>query len=342
MAPQGNPELETVCPVCAGTRAVQVFTIGRLQSPRGTKRMTFGPMTTVLCVKCGLLFRYPVATEAELESYYQSEYYQNYQGGVEVSLDRLAHAKERNRRRLNYLQMRIDFTGKRVLDAGCGRAILLDQLASTGQPIHLLGLEPSAAIVEWCRSQQYPFEVIHGTVSRFVESDNDLAKTDYDVVLLVGVLEHLSDPLKELRALRQLMSPAGIIYIYTVNEDPVTDWDPSERVSLVHVLYLTETTIEYLLAQAGFEIEHLESRGTGMHVFARPSAGLQSGIELSSQQVSTLLRRYRYSNSRPAQLKRASKRWLRYPLLFARRLAKWFLRLLWPAWYSQLRDKGLP
>jgi SAM-dependent methyltransferase len=304
--------------------------------------MAYGPMDTVLCADCGLLFRDPLASDTEIERYYQSDYYEKYQGGVDTSAEQLARVLDRNCRWLTYLRSRIDFQGKRVLDAGCGRAVLLKLLAETGEPAELLGLEPSAAIVDWCRQQNYPFEVVQGTVGSFVDEDPARSGAIFDVILFSGVLEHLSNPLRELRALRQLLAPTGLLYIYTHSEEPGADWNPVERISLVHVLYLTEATIRRLLGQAGFGVVRLEKRGTSMHVLVRPDNPVTTWPMLAPDNFVRLFRRYRHAASPFGRWQRTLKRWLSYPLALGRRLAKELLRNAWPTLYSPIITNRLP
>lgn len=327
--------IDTHCPLCSARAALPVFTSGRLYPPRPGAAMKYGPMTTVLCPTCGLVYRSPVASDEEIGRYYEQAYYEEYQRGESGRAAELSVAAQKNRRLLQYLEAQIDFGQKRVLDAGCGRALLLNEIATAGKATSVMGLEPSASMVAWCQQQGYPFEVVQGMLSEFVARQQAAGATlpSFDVILLVGVLEHLPNPRKELSALRQLMAPGGSLYIYTHNEEPTRDWDPRERISLVHVLYLTKPTIRRLLTQAGFEVTRLESRGTSMHAFAAPAAPQPVAEALTAEQGAALYGRYRASASRRAQAVRRLRRGLRAPLRLGRQLAKQLLR----PWLPRLR-----
>lgn len=302
--------------------------------------MRYGPMTTVLCTGCGLLYRFPVASDVEMTRYYEEEYYEEYQKARSGRMEDLSRSIQKNRMRLEYLQSHIDFRGKRILDAGCGRALLLSQLAATGQAADLIGLEPSTRMVAWCQTRGYPFDVIQGTISNLAEIKSaDKAFEPFDVVLLVGVLEHLPNPLRELTALRRVMAPDGMLYIYTHNEYPSVDWDPNERISLVHVLYLTEVTIRRLLAAVGFETVRLESHGTSMDTFARPGKMVPITPDLGQDQYYVLYDRYCHTMSRQALGVRRVRRELGSLVALPRRMAKWILRPWLPALRSYRRKR---
>jgi len=87
--------------------------------------------------------------------------------------------------------------------------------------------------------------------------------------LLVGVFEHFESPLNDLISIKKIMNEDGVLYLHTHDETPNLDWDPLERISLVHVQYFTPKTIKILLQKAGFRIINLESEKTSMHVFAK-------------------------------------------------------------------------
>jgi 2-polyprenyl-3-methyl-5-hydroxy-6-metoxy-1,4-benzoquinol methylase len=44
----------------------------------------------------------------------------------------------------------------------------------------------------------------------------------YDVVSLLGVIEHFADPLKELKHIRGLMKPDGVVVIWTGDVNSIT------------------------------------------------------------------------------------------------------------------------
>lgn len=286
--------------------------------------MEYGSMETVLCTSCGLLYRYPVVTDEEISNYYQCEYYEQYQDDSSRESRSLKTAREKNERLLWYLQAKIDFNNKRVLDAGCGRGILLEQLAKVEDPSYLVGLEPSESMVKWIKGRNPPFEILCKTISDYVEQFESLKKPlpRFDVILLVGVFEHLSNPLKELMSLRKLVAKKGIIYIYTHNEEPTLWWNPNERISLVHVLYMTRQTIDRLLFKAGFRIVSLATKGTGMHVFAVSCDSHEDVKMLTQKEYENLYYRYQFTKTKGARAFRFCKQKIIQVVRSFKRLAK--------------------
>ena len=93
-----------------------------------------------------------------------------------------------------------------------------------------------------------------------------LPKTEqFDCVLLADVLEHMPDPEKTLRALRQYCAPDGRLVISLPNiahystrwgllmgKWDMTDWGILDR---THLHFYTKKTAEEMIRQAGYEIE---------------------------------------------------------------------------------------
>jgi len=292
----------TLCPICGPVLSSTVFTQGRLYGPRALKALegvpTHGAMNTVLCSQCGLLYRFP-SLEPE---YYMKGYYENYKSSREVTDDDLLRARNRNQKFLSHLRKYLDFRAKRIADVGCGRGILLDLIAETQEPSYLLGIEPSSTITEWIKTRRYKFDVVKDDISSFAvkrQTKSHNWSDQFDIVLMLGVIEHITDPFAALIAIKSMLINEGILYLYTNDETPNLLWDPKWQISLAHVLYFTPRTIMLLLAKAGFIIFHLETQGTSMHVFAKSAiTDYTPDSSLREDQVLKLYRKYKFSASR--------------------------------------------
>jgi len=85
----------------------------------------------------------------------------------------------------------------------------------------------------------------------------------FDVVTAIEVLEHTIDPLAELRQMRRLLRPGGLLFLTTGNAAAFADrlerW--SYIVPEIHVSFFEPSTLAYALAQTGFRPEHAVPRG---------------------------------------------------------------------------------
>lgn len=140
--------------------------------------------------------------------------------------------------------------GGRLLDVGCGSGAFLAQMEALGWQAD--GIDPDPEAVASARTAG--LNVSQGTIR-----DLDAAghRSRYDAVTLSHVIEHLHDPAGDLRLLRDLVRPGGLIWIATPNLEALglrrfgRDWinlDPPR-----HLVLFNRGSLERILRAAGFE-----------------------------------------------------------------------------------------
>ena len=139
-----------------------------------------------------MLFTNPQLAPEDLPAYYPSDY--------------SAHAADRPDQRRGGRSGKDpwdrlpEFGGKRLLDVGCGSGAYLLRQREAGWTV--FGVEPSAAAVEAAR--RYGLEVVEGVIPGVA-----LPSQPFDVITMLGVLDHVPDPLVTLRELRQKLCLGG-------------------------------------------------------------------------------------------------------------------------------------
>jgi 2-polyprenyl-3-methyl-5-hydroxy-6-metoxy-1,4-benzoquinol methylase len=154
------------------------------------------------------------------------------------------------------LQMRwmLDWVRERLavrslLDVGCAAGLLLEEARARG--IEATGIEPSAALVEQARARG--MHVVHGILP-----NAELKERKYDLVALMDVIEHVSDPVGLLRDSAALMQPRGALLVVTPDIGSVTAKLLGQRwwhLRVAHVCYFNRRTLEAAAAAAGLRVE---------------------------------------------------------------------------------------
>ena len=140
--------------------------------------------------------------------------------------------------------------GGRLLDVGCGSGAFVAQMAALGWRAE--GIDPDPAAVAGAR--EAGLEVKEGMVADLEPAEHAGA---FDAVTLSHVIEHLHDPAGDLRRIRDLLRPGGLLWIATPNLEALgvrrfgRDWlglDPPR-----HLVLFTRTSLERLVREVGLD-----------------------------------------------------------------------------------------
>jgi SAM-dependent methyltransferase len=136
--------------------------------------------------------------------------------------------------------------GLRWLDYGCGNGGLVRYLRQH-RGVEAFGFEEGSIAAE-AGQRRIP-----------ILSADELESQagSFDVVTAIEVLEHTLDPVAELRRMRRLMRPGGLLFMTTGNVQPYADrlgsW--SYMRPEIHISFFEPRTLEHALRLAGFRPE---------------------------------------------------------------------------------------
>ena len=144
------------------------------------------------CLSCDLVFQYPQPSKDDLKKIYDKEYFnQNYkQKNLKLKLRKEQYSLDKNII-LNYFK---DNKNKNILDYGCGNGNFLKIF----------------------KSNKYGYEFnfdaeIHKSIIRL--SNKKVFKKKYDLIIMRGVIEHISNFDSIVKKLCKSLKKGGIFYI---------------------------------------------------------------------------------------------------------------------------------
>jgi len=189
-------------------------------------------ITSIMCASCGFVTFSPRPSEAEIDKKYRSG------GSCGEPRPPTRFDLEVNRQRAAGLYH--DLTP--YLKA---RSEILDYGGNDGQLVM-----PFLKDGHQCYLVDYSRNCVHGVVrlgSVIAEVDRDRI---FDAIVLSHVLEHVSDPLQLLSALKAHHSKAGVIYV----EVPMELWGriPPGKDPVTHINYFAPPVLERLLRRSGY------------------------------------------------------------------------------------------
>jgi 2-polyprenyl-3-methyl-5-hydroxy-6-metoxy-1,4-benzoquinol methylase len=205
--------------------------------------------TIVKCQNCGLIYANP--------HHQANVILHNY----EEVVDKL-YLEEREgrvltfRRNLHPLEKLIPpDRSRKLLDVGCYIGVFLEIAQERGW--EAWGVEPSHWAVREARRRG--LRVLEGTLDNV-----HLAEESFDVITMWDVIEHLPDPMRELRESYRLLKKGGLICIHTMNiESPLARLMGHRWPWLMemHLYYFSPRTLSAMLKKAGFTVVKMLNQG---------------------------------------------------------------------------------
>ncbi len=231
------------CPVCDSARKETLFT-------QKFDALSEGGLTrgydVVVCAGCGFAFADRLPAQIDFDRYYaeMSKYEYEQRGGKESPSDLArfeAIAEE--------VRPFIPGPDARILDLGCSTGRLLAILRDKGFP-QVSGLDPSPGCAREAR-ELYNVPVFTGSLTK-----NNLPPGPLDVILMIGVLEHIRDLDPALAILHDMLRPGGRILMEVPDATGFADWTdaPFQQFSTEHICFFSAVSLNNLMMRGGFRL----------------------------------------------------------------------------------------
>lgn len=202
----------------------------------------------VRCRQCGLVYVNPRIKEEALIQHYNDKDTFN-----DLAIKFMDSPKQREVNRALYdvffSKLESVKLGAKFLDVGCSAGFLLDYARSQGYEVH--GLELNEQACEFAAKSYgvYP--------QKKLLEDCDYSDNSFDVISMIGVVEHLPHPLQTLKIVHRLLKPGGVFIGQVPNVQSLVVMvlhDLSRTFTgRDHLAYYSQQTLQALLAKVGFK-----------------------------------------------------------------------------------------
>lgn len=152
--------------------------------------------------------------------------------------------------------------GARVLDVGCAEGYIAQRLSARGCSVYGIELDAGAADA----ARQYCDDVFFADVDTLIALPWE--GLQFDAILCMDILEHLKDPERALRMLRDYLAPDGLVVITLPN---VANWwirfrllrgkwqyDDLGIMDRTHLRFFDLSGARSLIEAAGYTIEAMD------------------------------------------------------------------------------------
>jgi SAM-dependent methyltransferase len=234
------------CPICQAAEASTLFR-QRFEPVDGVS--VIDGYDVVTCDRCGFAYADHIPDQRRFDQYYRdvSKYEYDQRGGEESDYDR-----DRMEVIADIVAPLISSEHARVIDVGCASGRLLYLLSRRGFK-NVYGLDPSAGCVETAR-RLYDVNVVQGHLSDF-----PALPFRFDVVILVGVLEHICDLAGAMTRIRSIVAPRGVVYVEVPDAWEFSRWPnaPFQDFSIEHINFFSPRSLTNLFGSHAFDDELL-------------------------------------------------------------------------------------
>ena len=227
-----NSDTKLICPICRGRSVTKFWAMPGYRLAR--------------CKKCGMVWDY--FPPENLRAQYDKSYFNNDnpKGGYANYFEGMAINKKTFSERLKKIEKKY---GKgRLLDVGCALGDCLVEANKLGWK-DAEGLEVSDYAYEFAKKRG--LKILVGSLN-----EKNFEENTFGVVLYQDVIEHITNPLEELKKVFRILKPKGIIYIVTPDIEGLWSkllgplWYHYKPIE--HVSYFSQNTIKKALNNAGF------------------------------------------------------------------------------------------
>lgn len=198
-------------------------------------------LRTVICKQCGLIWSDPRPEDEEVKAFYSKGYRKEYKG---ITIPKKKHVHRDAAEAVRRYRFFRDLVEKkdRFMDIGAGTGVFVYCLRKLGYDAR--GIDPDED------HSRYAREILGAPVTSGFAADIK-EKEAYDMVTLHHVLEHMTDPLTELKRIRSMLKPKGKLVVEVPNAEDISQ-DPKNRYHKAHIYTFNPETLIALGEKAGF------------------------------------------------------------------------------------------
>lgn len=122
-----------------------------------------------------------------------------------------------NPTRVEFIEQRVNLSGKRVLDVGCGGGLLAEALAKRAARVTGIDMSPEAIRVAMAHADQNQLLIEYQCIA--AEAYAKVHANQFEVVTCLELIEHVPDADSLVRACADLVVAGGDVFISTLNRN---------------------------------------------------------------------------------------------------------------------------
>ena len=202
----------------------------------------------IKCSICNFVFAKKIPTQKELELHYEGYGRNDYLSPITIK---------------RYNNILDDFEKykktKKLLDVGCGIGYFLEIAIQRGWQV--FGTEYTDEAIEICRKKEI-------SIHKGVLNPENYEEESFDIITSFEVIEHINNPIQELKNFYKLLRKGGLVYITTPNFNSLLRYRLKSDYNIIcypeHLSYYTPKTLKKVFLNTGFKKKKIETTGISL------------------------------------------------------------------------------
>ena len=148
---------------------------------------------------------------------------------------------------------------KKLLDVGCGIGYFLEIAIKRGWQV--FGTEYTDEAIEICRKKGI-------SMHKGVLNAENYEEESFDIITSFEVIEHINNPIPELKNFYKLLRKGGLVYLTTPNFNSLLRYRLKSEYNVIcypeHLSYYTPKTLKKVFLNTGFQKKKIETTGISL------------------------------------------------------------------------------
>ncbi|TAD99071.1 MAG: methyltransferase domain-containing protein [Bacteroidetes bacterium] len=197
------------------------------------------------CNSCGFVFCSKIPTQSELIAHYNG--YSRQDDISPITIKRYEELLE------NFEKYR---KTNRIIDIGCGNGHFLKVAQKKGWQVY--GTEFTDEAIKKCEEKNIQMQ-------QGILNPANYEADFFDIITSFEVLEHINNPIEEVKNFKQILRKNGLIYLTTPNFDSLSRLYLKQSWTVIeypeHLSYYTVKTLKQLFENQGFKTKKISTTG---------------------------------------------------------------------------------
>lgn len=257
-----------VCPITGSEEFKEFYVSSTNRIMTSDHRIILGNLDKIIFLDSGIVANRNAFNSAEINAFYGDDYQLNTSGTDEHVFYTNDGPISRSQVYFDWIKPFILEKFNSLIEIGCGEGKVLEKVKRTFPSKKVIGFDGSHKAVEIGRHNGLDLK-------QKIFSNNDVFP-NADIFLLIGVVEHIEDPINFIKSILKNLNRGGRIILSI----PIQDFEAYDIFFKDHIWHFTSNQFKLLLESCGLSVFHIDvynkiNHGFGLFVCEKQNNSLE-------------------------------------------------------------------